>query len=167
MKRWVLLAMALAAAGCAATTPRPATVGPGDAQAEVRGKLGVPAMERKLASGATAWYYVTGPSGFDTWRVVFDRTGAVADYQQVLTAGNFAKFAQGATRDELLDLLGPPIERMRFARSNTEAWTYRWMDGTLEMIADAVFDGGGLLHIALYRDPAFSSTPSGDGGGER
>jgi hypothetical protein len=115
-------------------------------------------MERKLATGANAWYYATGPSGFFTWRVVFSPAGAVTEYAQVLTAKNFSALGQGVTRDAVLDQFGPPIERMSFPRTATEAWTYRWMDGTLEMIADAVFDAkGGLRHVALYRDPAFSS----------
>jgi outer membrane protein assembly factor BamE (lipoprotein component of BamABCDE complex) len=158
MKRIAILIGALALAGCASVAPRPTSIHTGDGEGQVRAKLGAPAMERKLATGATAWYYATGPSGFFTWRVVFSPAGAVTDYTQVLTAKNFSALGQGATREAVLDQFGPPMERMSFPRTATEAWTYRWMDGTLEMIADAVFDAtGGLKHVALYRDPAFSS----------
>lgn len=163
MRRISLLAVVLAIAGCATAIPGPESISSGDAQAQVRSRLGPPTAERKLVADATAWYYATGPSSFYTWRVLFDRAGTVTEYAQVLTAANFAKFAQGASRDALLDLVGPPMQRMSFARSATEAWTYRWMDGTLEMIADAVFDArGDLVHIALYRDPAFSSPQSSE-----
>lgn len=166
MKRSTIMVVTAAAAvlaACAAMPPGASSVAVGDRPAQVQAKLGAPKLERKLASGATAWYFPTGPSGFYTWRVVFDPAGVATEYGQVLTAKNFASFAQGAPPDALLDRLGPPMERMTFALSKTEAWTYRWMDGTLEMIADVVFDPGGLRHIALYRDPAFSSTVSGDG----
>jgi len=167
MKRIAILIGALALAGCASVTPGPASVHAGDGEGQVRARLGAPTMERKVAAGQTAWYYATGPSGFYTWRVVFNAAGAVTEYAQVLTAAGFSALGQGASREAVLDQFGPPMERMRFPRSATEAWTYRWMDGTLEMIADAVFDAkGGLTHIALYRDPAFSSTQS-NGGGER
>lgn len=158
MNRILIVIGALVLAGCASLVPGPASVHVGDAQAQVREKLGAPAAERKLATGGAAWYYATGPSGFYTWRAVFNPAGAVTEYAQVLTAKNFSAVGQGTTRDAVLDQFGPPMERMGFPRSATEVWTYRWMDGTLEMIADAVFDAkGGLTHIALYRDPAFSS----------
>jgi hypothetical protein len=154
---------ALALVGCAALVPGPASVHAGDGEGQVRAKLGAPTMERKLARGATAWYYAAGPSGFYTWRVVFNSAGAVTEYAQVLTAANFSAMGAGVTRDAVLDQFGPPMERMTFPRTATESWTYRWMDGTLEMIADAVFDAkGGLRHIALFRDPAFSSSLSTD-----
>jgi len=125
----------------------------------VRAQLGAPAAERKLASGETAWYYVTGPSSFFTWRVVFGASGTATEYAQVLNASNFEWVRQAATREAVLDHIGPPMERMSFARTSTEVWTYRWQDGTLEMIADAVFDAqrGDVRYVAIYRDPAYSS----------
>jgi hypothetical protein len=111
--------------------------------------------------GDTAWYYMTGPSGFETWRVVFGPNGTVTEYAQVLTAANFEWMRAGATREEVLDRVGPPMERMSFWRSGTDAWTYRWLFGTFEMIAQPVFDAhtGGVQHVGIFRDPAYSSTP--------
>ncbi|MCC6609414.1 MAG: hypothetical protein IT515_07040 [Burkholderiales bacterium] len=168
MRQIAILIGALAFAGCAALAPGPGSVRIGDTEAQVRATLGVPTMERKMATGTTAWYYATGPSGFYTWRVLFNSAGAVTEYAQVLTAANFQAMSAGASRDAVLDQFGPPMERMSFPRTATEAWTYRWMDGTLEMIAEALFDArtGSLKSIALVRDPAFSSTPS-DGGSSR
>jgi hypothetical protein len=160
-RTWLLVALA-ALAGCAA---RPGThsVQVGDTQAQVRERLGAPGAERKLASGNVAWYYMTGPSGFETWRVVFGSGGPVSEYAQVLTMANFTWLRDGANREAALDRLGPPMERMGFWRTATDTWTYRWRDGTFEMIADAVFDvgSGEVKYVGIFRDPAYASTPSG------
>jgi hypothetical protein len=147
--------------GCGAIqTDRSVSVGEG--QPQVRAKLGAPRAERKLADGQQAWYYPTGPSGFYTWRVVFGPEGQVLHYAQVLTAQNFIAMRDGTTREEVLNRVGPPMQRMDFARTGTEAMTYRWLDGTLEMIADVVLDtaSNNVKYVAIYRDPAFTSTPS-------
>jgi len=161
MLRPLILAGALLLAACA-SIPRPDSVRVGDSQAQVRERLGAPAAERKLAGGHLAWYYPTGPSGFETWRVVFGPGGAVTEYAQVLTAANFAWMREGANREEVLDRVGPPMEQMSFWRTATDAWTYRWRDGTYEMIAQPVFDAasGAVKYVGIFRDPAYSSMPS-------
>jgi len=158
---WTLIS-ALAVAGCAAI-PGPSSVRNGDTQADVRAKLGAPGAERTLGGGALAWYYLTGPAGFETWRVVFDGSGRVSEYLQVLTLANFEELRSGGTRDETLDRLGPPMQRMSFARTATDAWTYRWLYGTLQMISEPVFDdrSGDVKYVGIYRDPAYASPPSG------
>jgi len=162
MLRPLILAAALLLAACAAM-PRPDSVRVGESQAQVRERLGAPGAERQLAGGNLAWYYTTGPSGFETWRVVFGPGGAVTEYAQVLTAANFAWVREGANREEVLDRIGPPMERMSFRGTTTDAWTYRWRDGTYEMIAQPVFDAGSgaVKHVGIFRDPAYASTPSG------
>lgn len=161
MRRFLLLLLIATLAACAAV-PRPDSVRVGDAQAQVRERLGAPSVERTLADGRTAWYYVTGPSGFETWRVVFGPGGAAAEYAQVLTAANFEWMREGATREQVLDRVGPPMERMSFRGTATEAWTYRWRDVTLEMIGQPVFDApsGVVKYVGIFRDPAYSSMPS-------
>lgn len=159
MKLVPTLVLTLALSGCAAILG-PHSVRNGETQSEVRARLGAPAVERKLGSGDTAWYYVTGPSGFFTYRVVFGSGGAVADYSQVLTMENFMAVPQGAAQSAVLDALGPPKERMTFRRTATEVWTYRWLDGTFEMLANATFDAGGILNqITSQQDPAFTDSP--------
>jgi hypothetical protein len=157
-----MLVMLAALAGCA-TRPAADSVGAGETPAQVRERLGAPGAERKLAGGETAWYYMTGPSGFQTWRVVFGGGGTVTEYAQVLTMANFVWLREGANREAALDRLGPPMQRMGFWRTATDAWTYRWRDGTFEMIADAVFDAasGAVKYVGIFRDPAYSSMPSG------
>jgi hypothetical protein len=154
----VLVATLLSA--CA--MPGPTSVRAGEAQADVRARLGAPSAERKLASGDVAWYYATGPSGFQTWRVVFGPGGVVTEYAQVLNAANFVWMRDGPTRDEVLDRVGPPMERMSFRGTATEVWSYRWLDHTFEMIAEPVFDArsGVVKQVGIFRDPAYSSTPS-------
>lgn len=165
MRRFLLLIAIATLAACAAV-PRPDSLRPGDSQAQVRERLGAPGATRTLPDGRAAWFYVTGPSGFETWRVVFGADGAVAEYRQVLTAANFEWMRQGATREEVLDRMGPPMDRMSFWRTGTETWTYRWRDVTLEMIGEPVFDAasGVVKYVGIFRDPAYESMPSG---GER
>jgi len=160
MKPLLSLCLVLAIAGCA-TNPTPKSVAVGQSPEEVRAKLGAPAIERKLPSGQSAWYYTTAPSGFFTWRAVFGANGRVSEYAQVLTRQNFQALPKEASRDAVLDRLGPPMEKMNFARTATETWTYRWKDGTFEMLAEITFGAGagGLQQISLVRDPAFASPP--------
>jgi len=160
MKLIPILIFALALAGCASFLG-PHSIRSGESQSEVRAKYGAPAVERRLPSGDTAWYYVTGPSSFFTYRVVFGSGGAVKSYSQVLTRSDFMSLPEGATPSMVLDELGPPMERMTFARTATEVWTYRWLDGTFEMLADAEFHAGGnLKHVVLVRDPMFTDMVS-------
>lgn len=158
MKTLLTLLMALVLAGCA-SIPGPTSIQTGEAQDAVRARLGPPAMERKLASGATAWYYVTGPSSYFTWRAVIGSNGRVTEYAQVLNMQNFLALQEGAPRDMILDRLGPPMERMTFSNTGTEVWTYRWLDGTFQMIADLTIASaaGTFTQMALIRDPAYTS----------
>jgi outer membrane protein assembly factor BamE (lipoprotein component of BamABCDE complex) len=161
MKLVSTLILVLTLSACAAF-PGSQSVRDGETQSAVRAKLGAPAVERKLASGDTAWYYVTGPSSFFTYRVVFGSGGSVTDYSQVLTRKNFMALPQGAAQSAVLDALGPPMERMTFQRTNTEVWTYRWLEGTFEMLANVVFDtrNGKLTDVFLLRDPVFGDAVS-------
>jgi hypothetical protein len=158
MRTMLAVLVALAVAGCAGI-PGKNSAQAGDSQETVRTRLGPPALERKLPSGDTAWFYVTGPSGFFTWRAVFGPDGRLTQYDQVLTMQNFDAIPVGASRDAVLDRLGPPMQKMTFERTATETWTYRWMDGTLEMLATAVFGTGtgGFKQITVARDPEFTS----------
>jgi outer membrane protein assembly factor BamE (lipoprotein component of BamABCDE complex) len=158
MSRHLVALVAAILAACT-TMPRPDSVRVGDAQDRVRAQLGAPGAERKLATGELAWYYLSGPDGFETWRVVFGPGGAVAEYRQVLTMANFEWMRDGATRERVLDRVGPPMQRMAFKNTATEAWTYRWRDGTLVMNAEPVFDDatGAVKYVGIFRDPAMSS----------
>lgn len=160
MKLVPTLVFTLVLSGCAYFLG-PNSIRTGESQSEVRAKYGAPAVERRLPSGETAWYYVTGPSSFFTYRVVFGGDGSVKSYSQVLNRQDFMALPEGATRSAVLDELGPPMERMTFARTATEVWTYRWLDGTFEMLADAEFkEGGDLRQIVLVRDPMFTDALS-------
>ncbi len=149
-----MLLGALALFGC--TIPTPSSVHTGETPQQVRAKLGAPTAERKIANGDTAWYYVADSY---TWRVLFGRDGAVSEYGQVLTMANFELLRQGTTRDAMFDLVGPPGQAMTFARTGSEAWTYRWRDGTVPTVTDVVFDArtGELRYMGIYWDPAYLS----------
>lgn len=154
-----LLALALGVAACTGI-PGPSSVRVGETQREVAARLGKPAAERALPSGATAWYYLTGPSGFFTYRAVFGGGGTVTEYDQLLTRERLQGLPEGASESAVLDALGPPMQRMTFARTHTEVWSYRWLEGTFEMIAEATFDtrNGSLMQVTTFRDPAFTES---------
>jgi hypothetical protein len=160
MRRSLLVFVLVLLAACS-SVPRATSVQVGEATAQVRDRLGAPGAERKLATGEPAWYYMTGPAGFETWRVVFGPGGTVTEYAQVLTSDNFEWMRGGVTQEEVLDRVGPPMQRMRFAGTGTEAWTYRFRFGTLEMIGEPVFSNktGLTEQVGIFRDPAYSSTP--------
>jgi outer membrane protein assembly factor BamE (lipoprotein component of BamABCDE complex) len=158
MRRLIVIAAAVLAA--CSTFPRADSVRIGEAPDQVRARLGTPGAQRKLATGEDAWYYLTGPAGFETWRVVFGADGKVKAYTQVLTQENLEWVRTGATRPEVLDRIGPPMEMMRFARTNTDAWTYRYQFGTLKMIGQPVFNDttGKAEYVGIFLDPAYYSS---------
>jgi hypothetical protein len=154
-----ILVLALSITACAGL-PGPSSVRIGETQGDVAARLGKPAAERTLPSGGTAWYYPTGPSGFFTYRAIFGSGGTVTEYDQVLTRERLQALPEGATENAVLDALGPPMQRMTFARTDTEVWSYRWLEGTFEMIAEATFNTrkGGLMQVTTFRDPAFTES---------
>jgi outer membrane protein assembly factor BamE (lipoprotein component of BamABCDE complex) len=147
--------------GCAAfTVPG---IQPGSSAAEVRAKAGAPSDERQLGGGGRAWDYVGGPQGFTTHRVSFDDNNRVRAVEQLLTERRFMMIRAGeSTRENVAELMGRPGSTMRFSNLNSEVWTYRYRDVTLEMLGDVHFDArtGKVLYYSLYRDPAYTSAIS-------
>jgi outer membrane protein assembly factor BamE (lipoprotein component of BamABCDE complex) len=155
MKNFVLTAIAaVALSGCAQLFV--SSIAPGASATDVRAKLGAPADERTLAGGVRAWDYVAGPLGYTTHRITFDASNRVSSVSQLLTEQTFRGIKRDeSTRDDVLALIGRPRETMVFDRSQTEVWSYRYMDGTLEMLNDVYFSTttGKVRYYALYRDP--------------
>jgi len=151
------LATAAALAGCVSGVTR---VAPGASAADVRASAGAPTEERELGNGMKAWFYESGPNGWTTYRVRLDGTGHVVDREQVLTEKSFRAelMASKTSRNEVLDRLGRPSYVSRFPNLSEEVWTYRYLDGTLEMLNDVHIDAasGIVRSYSMYRDPAYS-----------
>jgi hypothetical protein len=144
--------------GCAGRVLR---VPPGSSAADVRAAGGTPSEQRALPDGKQAWYYETGPSGWTTYRVVLDANNRVVSSEQVLTEQNFRTqlVVNKTNRREVLDQLGKPGLVSHFPNLAEEVWTYRYLEGTLEMLNDVHFDAatGVVKSYAMYRDPAYAN----------
>ena len=110
--------------------------------AQVDKLLGAPDARRSLPDGSVAAYYVNGPSGWTTWRVVLDADSRVKEVQQVLDAAHFrtALIPGVTTRTQALDALGPPGLVTSYKSTNDETLIYRWMEITTPMRVDLNFD---------------------------
>jgi outer membrane protein assembly factor BamE (lipoprotein component of BamABCDE complex) len=55
-------------------------------------------------------------------------SGPQASQSQVRSDDTFRAIQRGMTKDEVLRLLGPPDQTMRFPLTGNEAWDYRYQD---------------------------------------
>jgi hypothetical protein len=104
-------------------------VQPGITSAEevVRTK-GPPAVEIANPDGSKNMAYPRGYFSGQTFMVRVGRDGLVQSVEQVLTDERFYRIVPGLTRDDVLRLIGPPVETMEFPRLEQVAWEYRYRD---------------------------------------
>ena len=139
------LSLALFAAGCAMYDGRGLRVGASN-EGEVRGVMGVPAVEFGSDDGGKDLVYPRGPLGIQTFIAHVGRNGTLEEIRPVLKDEVFRRIRPGLTQDEVLRMIGPPGEKMHFAMSNTTAWDYRFVDTWgYTAIFSAVFDARGIL----------------------
>jgi hypothetical protein len=120
----VLLAAGLTA--CVGYSPGP--LGPGASGADVRARMGEPALQSSLPNGGTRLDYARGPYGKHTYRVELDPSGRVQRIEQLLTERNFEALPPRIGAAEVLERLGPPSERRGGWRGLGEVWSYRFED---------------------------------------
>ena len=59
------------------------------------------------------------------------------------------------TQAEALKLLGTPMQKTSFSNLREESWDYRYLDGTMQMLAWVVFDDQGRYKYYVSQpDPA-------------
>lgn len=93
---------------------------------EVRSAAGRPTDVRFAPGGEEIWEYATGPEGYETHVVVFDRNGVVRSSAQVLTEDNIKRLVPGkTTRAEVRELLGRPGDIYTFNDSETWEWRFK------------------------------------------
>jgi len=111
-------------AGCASFDGRGLVPGQSTV-AEVEKAMGRAAEKRPGANGETVYYYPHLPWGYATYAARIGGDGKLVRVEQRLTEENIGRLKPGATRaDEVRDLLGPPYEPMKQARTGKEIWTY-------------------------------------------
>jgi hypothetical protein len=120
--RNILLVLLLA--GCASFEGRGLVPGLSTV-AEVEKAMGPAAEKRPGPNGETVYYYPRLPWGYQTYAARIAADGKLIRVEQRLTDDNIGRVKVGATRaDEVRDLLGPPFEPMKQARTGKEIWTY-------------------------------------------
>jgi hypothetical protein len=118
------LILTLLLAGCASFDGRGLVPGQSTV-AEVEKAMGRAAEKRPGANGETVYYYPHLPWGYATYAARIGGDGKLVRVEQRLTEENIGRLKPGATRaDEVRDLLGPPYEPMKQARTGKEIWTY-------------------------------------------
>lgn len=144
--RAAAFAAAVLIAGCDFMGYGPGNLQPGATAEEVRRQMGKPTEERQLADGGRVFWYVRGPQGFHTYKVVFDRDAKVTSIAQVLTEANFRNIvADRSTRADVLELIGPPRESMKFPNLAEEVSTWRYQDGTFNKYLHVHFTPDGVV----------------------
>ena len=125
MKRLLVLAAAVALAGCAQfRTPEP-----GISTAQLEKEMGPAADKRVHSDGETWYYYPRQPHGLAMY-VARVKDGKVIAVEQRLTDENVARLEKGKTKaDEVRDLLGPPWKVWPFPRMQRDIWEYRMTTG--------------------------------------
>jgi hypothetical protein len=120
--------------------------------ADVRSVMGKPGAEYTAADGTRRLVYPHGPLGTQTYVVSVGQDGRVVDVRQALTDETFARIHPGLTEQEILEMIGPPGETMTFARSNTHAWDYRYIDSWgYPSIFSVTFDANGGVVSKISR----------------
>jgi outer membrane protein assembly factor BamE (lipoprotein component of BamABCDE complex) len=73
-----------------------------------------------------------------------------------LREANFRSLQPGVTTQaDVVKAIGSPFQKITFARQGEETWDYRYIDGTMQMLAWVVFDSQGKFkHFVGQPDPA-------------
>jgi len=124
MRAWILFPLILSACATYGTALQP---GVSSAEEAVR-TMGPPALEVANPDGSRSLAYPQGYYTGQTVMVRVGRDGLVQRVEQVLHDDNFHRIVAGITRDDVLRLIGPPVEIMDFARLQQTAWDYRYRD---------------------------------------
>jgi len=122
---WAVACAALALSGCA--SDRIARLPAGTPSDEVQRQFGRPTEVLREPAGEV-WEYAYGPAGVRTYMARFDKTGRLAEVQQVLDDAHFAKVTSGLAADDVRRLLGRPARVIDLPVSKEQVWTYHYLE---------------------------------------
>ena len=161
MKTIQILATAVLAAGCAGG---PALVPGQSTLSDVERSMGH-AADKRIVGGETVYYYPQLPWGYASYAARISPDGRLVALEQRLTEDNIKKIKVDVTRGgEVLDLLGPPYEPMKQARTGSEIWTYPMRIAghpTPKWFLVTVGPGGVVTEAYLIDDPNWDRRDSG------
>ena len=153
VKRHIVLAAALALAGCASTTPGNLVPGQSTA-AQAEARWGAPDQRIALPGGDTALYFSRQPYGRAMYVVAVGPDNVVKSVEQRLSRENAAKIVPGTwTKKEVLALLGPPGDTGRTGLGRREWWEYRYDDYEKRVIWVMYSDEGVVREVIDRIDP--------------
>jgi hypothetical protein len=151
MKKFAPAAFGLLLCACASYDGSSLRAGV-SSDADVRSVMGAPRAEYTVADGTRRLVYPHGPLGTQTFVVSVGLDGRVRDVRQALQDDTFYGIRAGLTEREILEMIGPPGEKMHFARSNTTAWDYRYVDGWgYPAVFSVTFDANGVVVSKISR----------------
>ena len=151
MKNLVAGALGLLLCACASYDGSSLRAGV-SSEADVRSVMGAPGAEYTAADGTRRLAYPHGPLGTQTYVVSIGLDGRVREVRQALQDETFYKIHPGITEKEILEMIGPPGDTMRFSRSNTHAWDYRYVDGWgYPSVFSVTFDAEGRVVSKISR----------------
>jgi hypothetical protein len=122
MRVFVLLAAAWIAAACAV----PASL-VGRPEADLA-SLGRPVGEYPNPDGSRTLAYSPGYYRGVTYIAEVDPRGTVRAVRQALVEESFQQVVPGMSREEVLRLIGPPLDSTQFDRQRETSWEYRFVD---------------------------------------
>jgi hypothetical protein len=123
---------ALLVAGCASFDGRGLQPGKATA-AEVKARMGDPALELKRPNGDTWLYFTRYPFGRATFVATLGADNVLRGIDQRLNYWNIHAVRAGMRAEEVRELLGPPREITRLPRQQREVWEYPWRHAVREL----------------------------------
>ena len=127
MKLCILLLASMMLAACASYSG--STLKPGEARLEdVQSLMGAPAMRWQDADGSVQLAYPRGPFGYHTFMVKLGPDGRLQSIANALEDQGFARIHAGLTKEQVLQVLGPPDDsRTVYFKARDElVWDWRF-----------------------------------------
>lgn len=82
--------------------------------AEVKARMGEPGFIHHDNDGTAIWEYSRQPQGVHCYMIAFDRKEVVTRMDQVLNDANYARIADGLSKDDVRRILGAPATKVVF-----------------------------------------------------
>lgn len=163
MKTILILTVLTLVAGCASMDGRGLVAGQ-STLSDVERSMGH-AADKRIVGSETVYYYPQLPWGYASYAARISPDGRLVALEQRLTEDNIKKIKVDVTRGgEVLDLLGPPYEPMKQARTGSEIWTYPMRIAghpTPKWFLVTVGPGGVVTEAYLIDDPNWDRRDSG------
>lgn len=140
----LLAAVSLSLAACAGLGPH--SVLPGETEAKVISKLGMP-THRYRDGNDQLLEYMKGPWGQQTYMARIGPDGRLVSYEQVLTLEKFATIKVGnATKNDVLKTIGAPSDTTYLTLSDLEVWSYPYKEANVwNSVMHVHFDTQGIV----------------------